>query len=277
MRRWSEIISKEVNEINSLVMHQIGPLVFYSFKKFEELKILNGFFTRHGGFSKPPFKSLNCAYRTEDPFAPINRKFALEALGLAELPTFYASVAHKTEIVFISHSTNINFKSYPVILKNVDGLVTDMEGIGLMLSVADCIPLFITDINRIIVGLLHVGWRGVHLKFPQIAVKKITKKFNIPPENLIFGIGPCIRKDSYLVENPQQLNDPDWENFIEPVKNNIYKVDIVSPTIKQLTDSGVLKQNIIDSMICTYENNHMFFSCKKEGYISGRFLTFIAK
>ena len=42
---------------------------------------------------------------------------------------------------------------------NIDGLVTNVPGICLVTSYADCIPLFLDSRNQCI-GLSHSGWRG---------------------------------------------------------------------------------------------------------------------
>ena len=44
-------------------------------------------------------------------------------------------------------------------LEKVDGHVTDLEGLGLLVLVADCLPVALAGDGR--VAMLHCGWRGL--------------------------------------------------------------------------------------------------------------------
>ena len=43
---------------------------------------------------------------------------------------------------------------------DVDGLVTNVPGICLVTSYADCVPLYFVDPIKKVIGLSHSGWRG---------------------------------------------------------------------------------------------------------------------
>lgn len=47
-----------------------------------------------------------------------------------------------------------------VILPGVDGHATSAPGCLLAVTAADCVPVYLVDPRRRIVGLLHAGWRG---------------------------------------------------------------------------------------------------------------------
>src|SRR3989344_9484294 len=55
----------------------------------------------------------------------------------------------------------------------VDGLVTSEPGVGLFMVTADCLPLVLFDKKRQVVGLAHLGWRGVHGKLAERMVKEL--------------------------------------------------------------------------------------------------------
>ena len=48
----------------------------------------------------------------------------------------------------------------PLDYQDVDGLITDIPGMTLAASFADCVPLFFVDPVHKAVGLAHSGWRG---------------------------------------------------------------------------------------------------------------------
>ena len=41
-----------------------------------------------------------------------------------------------------------------------DGMVTDRSGLALTVTVADCLPIFLTDTKRGAFGIVHSGWKG---------------------------------------------------------------------------------------------------------------------
>jgi copper oxidase (laccase) domain-containing protein len=62
---------------------------------------------------------------------------------------------HRTEVA--SHGT---VPRGWLIRDGVDGHVTSAVGLLLLVTVADCIPVYLIDPGRRLAGLLHAGWRG---------------------------------------------------------------------------------------------------------------------
>lgn len=173
-----------------------------------------------------------------------------------------------------------------------DGLITDKKGVFLFLLIADCIPLIIFDPVKEAIGLIHAGWRGVDLEIAKKGVGKFKLKYKSKTEDIIVAIGPCAQKESFIKDNPEQLNDPRWRDFITPVEyrypesstchpefisgsktdkilnqvqhdkcNNfekLYNIDLVGFTKKQLIDAGIKKKNIIDCGIDTVKDKRFF-------------------
>ena len=42
-----------------------------------------------------------------------------------------------------------------------DGIITNQRDLVLSIQVSDCIPIFISDVNSGVIGLIHAGWRGI--------------------------------------------------------------------------------------------------------------------
>jgi len=156
----------------------------------------------------------------------------------------------------------------------VDGLITNKKGIFLFLLIADCLPIIIYDRVKGAIALVHAGWKGVDLKIVKEAVYNMIKSYNSDPKNLIVGIGPCVYKESFAKENPSQMCDLGWKGYIKLIRDNIYSIDLVGFTKKQLLECGVLQENIFESGIDTAKNNN-FFSHIRDGKLpivrQGRF------
>ena len=158
-------------------------------------------------------------------------------------------VAHDDEIVEANEELKgISLRDWKKSV-NVDGLVTNRNGIFLFLLIADCLPIIFYDPLNKAVGLIHAGWKGADLNIVGKAIKKLNTLYATNPKDLIVGIGPAARKDSFVKENPSQKDDTKWNGFIENVGNNKYKVDFVELCKKQLIDVGVPIENIFDSYI----------------------------
>ena len=156
----------------------------------------------------------------------------------------------------------------------LDSLITSEKELYLFLNIADCLPLILFDPVKEVVGVIHAGWKGVDLEIIKKAVRRVNQEYGCKPSDLVVGIGPCARKDSYIKENLNQKNDLRWQPFLEYIGESKYKIDLVGLCEKQLTESGFLDKNIIDCYIDTVKDNR-FFSHVRESKLpinqQGRF------
>ena len=81
---------------------------------------------------------------------------------------------------------------------NIDGLVTNVPGICLVTSYADCIPLF-ADSRDQCIGLSHSGWRGTVGNIAQVTVEALIREYNANPAYIKAVIGPGICRGCYEV------------------------------------------------------------------------------
>src|SRR3989338_9048713 len=80
-----------------------------------------------------------------------------------------------------------------------DALVTTVPALALVIRTADCLPVFFADAARGVIGLAHVGWRGVAAELPARVVAFFRHGFFSAPQGLRATIGPCIRACCYDV------------------------------------------------------------------------------
>jgi YfiH family protein len=85
------------------------------------------------------------------------------------------------------------------ILDGVDGHLTGRLGTLLLVTVADCIPVYLVVPSRRVVGLLHAGWRGTAGGILARAVGELAGCLNVPPAEIVMHCGVGICGDCYEV------------------------------------------------------------------------------
>ncbi len=107
---------------------------------------------RHGGFSQPPFDSLNLGSHVgDDPVVVQKNRDALKAL-LPNEPVWLNQV-HGTQVI----DADLHHSGVP----NADASVTTNPGRVLAIMTADCLPVLLTSRDGKVVGAAHAGWRGL--------------------------------------------------------------------------------------------------------------------
>ena len=178
-----------------------------------------------------------------------------------------------------AHTSNIeiikNKKKHS--LQNIDGIITDVKNIPISITFADCIPLFFYDPVNNVIANIHSGWKGTVQKIAEKTIHKLISEYNSKPQNIICLIGPCIRKDHFLVNNDvKEIFESKFYDFSKKYdiisktdkaneKGIQYEIDAVLVNKLMLINDGLLKENIIDSQICTVCSRDQFHSRRVEG------------
>ncbi len=140
-----------------------------------------------------------------------------------------------------------------------DGIVTGLSGVCLVIRTADCVPVFAWDpVNRIM-GAAHSGWKGTMLKISSKMVELMSREYGSEKENISIYILPSIGPDSYEVQNDVAGH---FAGFTRPVSQRIY-LNLWKHIETSLVETGIRKENIFNSGICTVINNSEFFSHRK--------------
>src|SRR4030042_183431 len=78
------------------------------------------------------------------------RKFSIDIKDIA-----YAELGHGSNISVIESDSGLG------VVKNCDGLITGRENIFLSVTAADCLPIYLFEPEKKIVGMIHAGWRSL--------------------------------------------------------------------------------------------------------------------
>ena len=153
-----------------------------------------------------------------------------------------------------------------------DALLTSVPGTGLAIRSADCLPIFLFDPRRRVVGIAHAGWRGLAAGLPLRLVAAFHHLYHSVPSALRVAIGPAIRSCCYEV-------GPEFEarfgSFVQ-VRDGRRTCDLIGVAIEQLRRAGIMPSRMVDSGQCTSCSSSPWYSIRREGQDTGRLLSFIA-
>ena len=191
-----------------------------------------------------------------------NRKKCASILGLDNSNIAYPIQTHSNKVVDINT---------PGAYSDADGLITVNQNIILSIQVADCVPIFIYDLEGKCKGLVHSGWRGTANKIISNAMKIFIENGS-NQSDIIVLIGPSIRKCCYEVgEELLELFDSDCIQSVGPK----YMLDISSQIKLDLKNIQIPEENIFDSKICTYCHSDCHSYRREKG--SGRMIAFFGE
>ena len=286
----------------------VSYLQFDLLRQFPE--VIHGVFTRQGGYSSPPFASLNTSRGINgDNIENIvqNRLRALQTLDLDEKPAITLWQVHGSEIVTYTSRdewrTDWAYQSYfarkwtAESIHKGDALITQERGITLALSFADCVPIVFYDPIQQIIGIAHGGWRGTARGIVMATIEAMHAQFGCQAQDTYAGIGPAIGECCYEVsEDVRQFfmgtidftEMPTAKHLQEAVRESAafseqkiaartsLRLNLQATNRKHLLMAGVPAEQIEVMEICTSCNTDRFFSHRAEHGNTGRFGVVIA-
>ncbi len=237
-------------------MH-IPPTIFAQFPNIAAAQS-----TRHGGISPAPYYALNLGKSTADDPANVaeNRRRFCAALGFET-----AQMAWSRQV----HGDQIRQATAPGGSEGFDALVTNVPGILLAVSVADCTPILIYDARQQAVAAIHAGWRGTVAGIVAKTMKYMEQAFGTQGTDCFAYIGACIDECSF------EVGDEVAEEFTESfkrfdVERGKFFVDLKKANAAQLLGFGVPQNQLEISPYCTVVHHSDFFSHRKDGGVTGR-------
>lgn len=200
------------------------------------------------------------------------REKFLKNLGLFPQNLILLKQIHSAKIIFLQKNKKFQ--------KRGDGLITKEKNLALGIFCADCLPIFLFDPKKKIVGILHAGWRGTLKEISKKAIK-IFKKLKSDPKDILAYIGPSICGRCYFVEKERaklfQKKFPKiWKKFLKEKKGKFF-LDLRKTNKILLEREGVLSKNIQISPVCTFSNKNYFSFRRGKGKLKGQMLSLICQ
>jgi len=250
--------------------NQVGSIKYFEFSSLKLHGIYHAIFTRQGGVSPSPWKSLNFGGSVDDDINRVRQNIerALTVLNVGADRMYQVYQVHSTDVVIARGF----LKPGETVLK-ADGLITQRSGLALLMRFADCVPIFLFDPVQRVIGMVHAGWLGTVNKIVHKAVQMMVENYATNPGDLYAGIGPSIGPDHYQVgEDVVQQVKLSFGNkadqFIINKHGNTF-FDLWKANQYILHELGV--KNIEISGICTGCNLADWYSHRCEKGKTGRF------
>jgi YfiH family protein len=216
------------------------------------------FTTREGGVSDGPYESLNLGILTDDDPARVteNRRRAASEASVEPERMAMGWQVHGTALREWTAPPPDRAYAEPgdKDLERVDGHLTREPGIGLLVLVADCFPVALSDGER--VAMLHCGWRPLAGGI----VEKALERFDSTPSA---AVGPGIGACCYEVggEVLEAFSD------IEGAASG-RMLDLRAVIAAKLAAAGVTDVQHVDR--CTSCEPELYFSHRRDGGVTGR-------
>ena len=228
--------------------------------------------TRQGGFSEGIYGEFNINRYCGDSVEAIssNRALLCQLLGIDDDCLLMPHQVHETEIVAVDEMSKESQ------LEGVDALMTNVPGLCIGVSTADCIPVLLYDKAHHAVSSIHAGWRGTVKRIVEKAVVQMTAVYGSRPADMIAQIGPGIHVESF------EVGDEVYEAFaaagfaMETISRRYgekWHIDLPECNRQQLLATGIPDAQITVSPICTYQHPDLYFSARRLGINSGRIFT----
>lgn len=249
--------------------------------------------TRQGGYSEGRYGEFNINRYCGDNEESIrrNREALCHLLGVENDRLLMPHQVHRTEIVVVDEALlRLPVEERAQRLEGVDALMTDVAGVCIGVSTADCIPVLLYDKKHRAVCAIHAGWRGTVQRIVEKSVQRMSAVYGSQPCDIVAQIGPGIHLESF------EVGDEVYDAFaqagfdMEPISRKFPQHDGESPSHSsflpskwhidlpecnrlQLLTAGVAENKITVSPVCTFRQSDMFFSARRLGINSGRIFT----
>ncbi|MBF0291364.1 MAG: laccase domain-containing protein [Nitrospinae bacterium] len=233
----------------------------YTFDGFSESRFLNFVTGRNGGVSPAPYDSLNTDSNGGDNPANVRENLARinRAMGIEKLWT--PRQVHQDTIAIVDGGGTPGEVE-------ADAVIVATPGIAVGVRTADCLPIIIVNPSGAAACVIHAGRRSTELGITAKAIALLAARFNCDPSSLAAAIGPGIRRCCYEVDEDTAKR---FDSCCGGADGR--HLDIVGANMRQLVSAGVKPENVTDCGICASCENRSFFSYRKDGKVTGRFLT----
>lgn len=246
--------------------------------------VRHGFSTRLGGVSKGCFSSMDLSFVRGDEEEAVRENFRRigASMGVSCEDMVFSQQTHTTNVRVVTEQDRGMGMTRPLEYSDVDGLVTNVPGLCLVTFYADCVPLYILDPVRKVIGLSHSGWRGTVGKIGKKTVEMMTKEYGSDPKDILVAVGPSICQDCYevsedVIQQFQQNFDPIyWDRIFYQKDNGKYQLNLWAANACVFQESGILKEHMAVTNVCTHCNSDVLYSHRTMGNDRGSLAAFLA-
>lgn len=235
--------------------------------------------SREGGVSMGNYASFNlspfCGDAPESFFQ--NQQILCDQLGINLENLILPYQNHGTEVREIDeayfHLSKAEKLQY---LNGIDALYTNLSGICIGVTTADCVPLLFYDPVKQVVAAAHAGWRGTCGRIAEKTIQSLVEVHKCGVKDILVVVGPSISSEVYEVGvdvlDSFKTAGFDISNIFEQ-RGDSFFLDLWKANQQSLEKAGIPAANIEIAGLCTFTNPDRFFSARRLGIKSGRMLS----
>lgn len=255
--------------MTNIIDRQKDGVVYQSAAHFEAAGgVVHAFSTRHGGVSTGIYASLDLGTTRGDDPACVRENYRrfCAAVGADVGRIAMSNQVHGSTVRPVT-AADVKKDLYDPEGYEVDGLVTDIPGVALVIFGADCLPVLLYDPRRRVVAAVHAGWRGTALDIVGKAVEKMAF-YGCRPGDILAAIGPGISKCCFETHEdvPNEMTSALGSgalHHIAVIEGGKFRVDLKGLNAMNLEKAGVRPEHIAISGDCT--------ACLHDKYWSHRY------
>lgn len=261
-----------------------GAVPYLSFSMFRDTGLVtDGFSTRLGGVSEGCFSSLNLSFDRGDDRAAVAENFRRmgEALSVHCEDMVLSQQTHTTNIRIVTDEDRGKGITRERDYTDIDGLITNVPGICLVTTYADCVPLYFLDPVKKVIALSHSGWRGTVGKIGKKTVELMHDNFGSDPADILAAVGPSVCQDCYevsadVIDRFKEVFDRSvWDELFYGKPDGKYQLDLWKANEKIFLEAGIRKEHIAVTNVCTHCNSGILYSHRAMGDKRGNLCAFL--
>jgi YfiH family protein len=225
------------------------------------------FSTRLGGVSQGPYESLNIGLSVGDEPAAVleNRSRFMTASGLSLDDLVVPGQVHGVSVHVVGASERgRGARSREAVIADTDALLTRTPGLPLMVSFADCVPVFLAaelEGGDSAVALAHAGWRGMLAGVITQTAAALRRLGTLTAAVVGPSIGPCCFAVGEDVGSALEARFPGvWRNG---------RVDLWACAAQELASAGLPPDALANPRLCTSCDGR-FYSHRRDHGLTGR-------
>ena len=237
--------------------------------------------SRAGGVSEGNYASMNLGLYSGDSRERIdeNIRRLMAGLGLEPERLLLPRQVHGCRVAVVDRTlTQLSGVEREARLEGFDALITADPGVCVAVATADCVPVLLYAADKWVVAAVHAGWRGTVLRIAELTIQRMVDAFGCDPRQVWAAIGPSISPSAFEVgeEVVDAFHDAGFDLsrlLLRDPDSGKGHIDLWEANRMSLIRAGLDGDHIELAGICTYERFSDYFSARRLGIQSGRFLS----
>lgn len=236
---------------------------------YEHIGTRIAFTQRGGGYSAPPYASLNLGDHVGDDLDAVarNRELLMGTMGVDV--SRYASLVVPKQVhgdALVCVEGNLA-DAQAAARAGADGIVCVQDDVPVLLAFADCVPVVVVAPTGAF-AVLHAGWRGALAGIAGKGAKALAQAAGCAVSSCNAYIGPHIGACCY--ETSQEILDRFVQRYGGVCDAGSRHLDLTAAVSASLIEASIERERICDSMSCTSCSNDRYFSYRADGKVTGR-------